>query len=346
MNKNTPRGRRGTRNNPPNRFEPLGLVLDETDGTGGQTLFYRDRTRTILARNQSPDIGFEYSINPYRGCEHGCVYCYARPTHEYLGLSAGLDFETQIFVKAEAPDLLYRELRSPKWKAQAIAISGVTDAFQPLEKKLQLTRRCLEVLAEFRNPVSVVTKNHLVTRDLDILHELASFEAAHVNISITTLNRQLQRSLEPRTSSPERRLQAVEKIATVGVPVGIIVAPVIPGLTEHEVPRILELGRRAGAQVARFQMLRLPGAVQDIFLDWLQRQFPLRKTRVLNRIREVRDGKLHDGRFHTRMSGEGLYADQVRQLFERSRRKMGLAEDFPPLSSASFRRWGQLRLPL
>jgi DNA repair photolyase len=345
-----PRGR-GAAANPANRFELVEIDLDgdwvdgevrdageagEEWSRAGRTRYFRDHTRGIVARNQSPDIGFEASINPYRGCEHGCVYCYARPTHEYLGLSAGLDFESRIFVKLDAAELLRRELAKPKWRPQVIVMSGVTDAYQPVERRLGITRGCLEVLAEARNPVGIVTKNHLVTRDVDLLGELASHGAAKVFLSVTTLERELQRTMEPRTSTPERRLEAIRTLASAGVPVGVMVAPVIPGLTDHEMPRIMEAAE-AGAESAGYVALRLPHGVKDLFADWLERLHPDRASRVLNRVREIRGGTLNDSTYHARMSGEGVYADHLRTLFDASCRKHGLNRERRSLSTAAFR---------
>ncbi len=235
---------RGASINPANRFEVLHFEEDphdqvDEDSRPRKTIFYRDGSQSIIARNNSPDVGFETSVNPYRGCEHGCVYCYARPTHEYLGFSAGTDFESRIMVKMNAPKLLEAELSSPRWRAQVIAISGVTDPYQPIERKLEITRGCLDVLARFRNPVGIITKNRLVTRDSDLLGELAEFSCAAVNVSVTSLVEELQRVLEPRTSPPHARLEAISKLREAGVPVGVMVAPVIPGLTDHEMPGIL-----------------------------------------------------------------------------------------------------------
>src|ERR1044071_7860012 len=245
---------RGASWNPQNRFESLAYVRDDDappeDGTP-RTIFMRDPTRTIIARNDSPDVGFDASINPYRGCEHGCIYCYARPTHEYLGFSAGLDFETRIMVKRDAPELLLRkELSNPRWKPQVLASSGVTDCYQPIEKKLEITRRCLEVLAEFRNPVIIITKNHLVTRDIDILLELARHDCAAVFVSITSLDEKLSGLMEPRASRPARRLAAIGALARAGIPVGYLQAPMIPGLTDSEAPAIAAAAAEAGARYA------------------------------------------------------------------------------------------------
>lgn len=335
---------RGAGQNPENRFEKIAIVPVEEElcesGLQVETVFYRDSSRSILTWNDSPDVGFNVSINPYRGCEHGCIYCYARPTHEYFGLSAGLDFESKIFVKEDASQLLRKELSSPKWKPQVIALSGVTDPYQPADRHFQITRRCLEVLVEFGNPVAIVTKNHLVTRDIDLLCQLASRQAAAVNVSVTTLDHELQRAMEPRASTPERRLAAIEGLASAGVPVRVMVAPVIPGLTDHEIPKILEAAHRAGARNAAYILLRLPYAVKDLFRDWLQRHFPEKERRVLSRIREVRDGKLSDPNFHSRMRGKGLYAEQIHALFESSCRKLGMNLKGIALSSDSFKRPG------
>src|SRR5436190_17506599 len=294
---------RGAAGNPANRFERLHYAREEwrdEDDPLPQTVLLKDATRSIINFNDSPDVGFDASINPYRGCEHGCVYCFARPNHEYLGLSAGLDFETKIFVKEDAPELLRKELSSPRWVPQTIAISGVTDAFQPIERRLQLTRRCLEVLAEFRNPVVIITKNELVTRDIDLLSELARHEAALVFISVTTLDGELARRLEPRASQPSRRLAAIESLARSGVPVGALVAPLIPGLTDHELPSILQAAARAGAVAAGYVPLRLPHAVASLFEEWLSIHQPLQKEKILGRIREIRGGRLNDPNFGSR----------------------------------------------
>jgi DNA repair photolyase len=331
---------RGAGDNPPNRFVPISFERDPGEDCADEapsTRFYRDATKKIIARNDSPDVGFEFSVNPYRGCEHGCIYCYARPTHEYFGLSAGLDFETKIFVKEEAPALLRKELAASRWRPAVVAMSGVTDPYQPIERRLELTRGCLRVLADFGNPVTVITKNHLVSRDVDLLGELAAGNAAMVNLSITTLRPELQRVMEPRTSAPALRLQAVEKMAAAGVPVGVMVAPVIPGLTDHELPSILRAAADAGAVTAGYIALRLPHAVSGLFEEWLERHFPERKAKVLGRIRDVRGGRLNDPRFRSRMSGEGEYADQIGALFEATREKVGLNRPRPKLSTAGWR---------
>jgi DNA repair photolyase len=337
----SPRGR-GAASNPPNRFESLSLERDvdwnPEEDPAPQTQFLRDLSQSVITYNNSPDLPFSASLNPYRGCEHGCAYCYARPTHEYLGFSAGLDFETRIMVKEDAPELLRRELASRRWKPQTLALSGVTDCYQPVERRLQLTRRCLQVLAEFRNPVGIVTKNHLVTRDLDVLRELAAHGAAAVSISITSLDREFARALEPRASSPAHRLAAVEALAGAGIPVGVLVAPVIPGLNDHEIPSIVAAAARAGAGWAATIVLRLPLTVAPVFEQWLEEHAPEKKEKVLNRIRAIRGGRLNDPRFGVRMKGEGIFAEQISRLLEVARRKAGMPEHGPSLSAAAFRR--------
>ncbi len=341
---------RGAIANPTNRFEKIEFERDvdwnPEDEPLPATQFLRDHSRTILNRNDSPDIGFTYSINPYRGCEHGCIYCYARPTHEYLGFSSGLDFETRIMVKLDAPQLLRAELSSPKWQPQTISMSGVTDCYQPVERKLKITRGCLEVLAEFRNPVGIVTKNALVARDLDLLTELARHNAVVVFVSVTTLDSDLRKVMEPRTSPPAARLATIRKLSEAGVPVGVMVAPVIPGLTDAEIPNILAAATEAGARFAGHVVLRLPFAVAPLFEDWLTRHFPDRKEKVLNRLRAMRGGKLYDADFGKRMTGEGIFAEQIEQMFNVARRRVGIAENHLHLSTESFRRPGGTQLDL
>jgi DNA repair photolyase len=333
---------RGASWNPQNRFETIEYVRDEEaspeDDVAPGTIYLRDPTRTIIATNDSPDVGFDASVNPYRGCEHGCIYCFARPSHEYLGFSAGLDFETRILVKEDAPALLREELNAKKWEPKVLVMSGVTDPYQPVERKLGITRGCLEVLAEFRNPVAIITKNHLVTRDIDLLSELASYQAASVTISVTTLDPALGRIMEPRTSSPELRLDAIAKLSAAGIPVNVNVAPTIPGLTDHEMPAILAAAREAGARSAGFVVLRLPWAVAPLFEKWLEEHYPDRKEKVLNRMRDMRNGKLYDAQWGQRGRGTGFFAEQVQQLFDVSCRRVGLNEKHWELSTESFRR--------
>ncbi len=331
---------RGTPSNPPNRFESLhiGETDPEVELPAPTTEFLSDASRSIIATNESPDVGFGASLNPYRGCEHGCVYCYARPTHEYLGFSSGLDFETKILVKENAPELLRQALSSPRWVPQILAMSGVTDPYQPIERKLHLTRRCLEVLAEFRNPVVIITKNFLVTRDSDYLATLARDTAAAVFLSITTLRPDLSGIMEPRTSRPVKRLQAIRLLSEAGIPAGVNVAPVIPGLTDEEIPAIVTAAAEAGARFAGMVPLRLPYAVKDLFEEWLQSHLPDRKEKILNRIRALHGGKLNDPNFGSRMEGEGIFAEQIAGLFDLACKKAGLKGQGPQLTTTHFRR--------
>jgi DNA repair photolyase len=348
---------RGSTENPANRFERLAYAEDpefvddapdDGDGTAPAlaTRYYRDPSRTLIARNESPDVGFDASINPYRGCSHGCSYCYARPTHEYLGLSAGLDFETHILVKEDAPALLEKTLRAPSWQPEVIALSGVTDPYQPIERKLRITRGCLAVLAKYRNPCTIITKSSLVTRDVDLLRELAEHDAAFVNVSITSLDDQVRRVMEPRASPPHERLRAVEVLAKAGVPVGVMVAPVVPGITDNEIPALVAAAANAGARTVHRVMLRLPHGVADLFESWLARHFPDRAAKVMSRVRAMRGGHRYDSRYFTRQRGEGVYADQIGDLFELACRRAGVNRDAPKLSIAAFRRPGGEQLAL
>jgi len=334
---------RGAASNPVNRFEHTEyqvLDWDDAQDISANTVLLRDATRSIIAYNDSPDVGFDASINPYRGCEHGCIYCFARPNHEYLGFSAGLDFETKILVKENAPELLRRELMLPSWKPQPLAISGVTDAFQPIERKLELTRRCLEVLVEFRNPVVIITKNELVTRDIDLLSQLAAFDGALVFVSVTSLRAELARELEPRASQPQRRLAAIEALSKAGIPVGVLVAPMIPGLTDHEMPAILKACRQVGATLAGYVPLRLPYGIGPLFEEWLTLHAPLQKEKILGRVREIRGGRLNDPNFGSRLRGQGEYAQHLDKFFEVTCRKEGLNASRPQLNAEAFRRPG------
>jgi DNA repair photolyase len=341
---------RGAVNNPPNRFEKISLERDSDwnpeEDPSPRTQFLRDHSQSVISYNNSPDIPFRASLNPYRGCEHGCAYCYARPTHEYLGFSAGLDFETKIMVKEDAPELLRRELSAPGWKPQMLALSGVTDPYQPVERRLQLTRRCLGVLAEFRNPVGIVTKNHLVTRDIDLLKELARYQAVAVNLSVNSLHNDLVRHLEPRASLPKLRLAAVEKLAEAGIPVGVLVAPLIPALNEPEIPAVVKAAKAAGAQWAGLIVLRLPLTVAPVFEQWLEAHAPEKKEKVLGHIRALRGGKLNDAQFGSRMTGQGIYAEQIARLFEVACRREGLSQDGPELSATAFRRPAKAQMEL
>jgi DNA repair photolyase len=342
--KNPSSAGRGSASNPHNRFEKLSVELEpealvDEDGEPirPRTQFLRDDSQSIISYNNSPDISFGAGLNPYRGCEHGCAYCFARPYHEYLGFSAGLDFETKIVVKERAPELLREEMSKKSWKPQVLAMSAISDCYQPVERRLQLTRRCLAVLAEFRNPVGIITKNHLVTRDIDHLAELARHNAARVCISLTSLDGELAKTLEPRASPPGRRLAAIEELTAAGVPVVVLTAPIIPGLNDHEIPDLLAAAARAGARGAGYTIVRLPWAVAPLFTAWLERHAPGHKEKVLSRLQSMRGGKLYDATWGKRMSGEGFFAEQIRALFEMAKRKAGFSGDLKELSTAAFR---------
>ncbi|MGH7490792.1 MAG: PA0069 family radical SAM protein [bacterium] len=336
---------RGTTLNPVNRFESIAIDFDPEwlesgETVSNRTIYYDDTTRTILSENDSPDIPFVRGLNPYRGCEHGCIYCYARPSHEYFGLSSGLDFETKIMVKREAPRLLAEAFQNRNWKPQVIALSGNTDCYQLAERKLRITRGCLEVLLRFRNPVGIITKNALILRDLDLLQELARLQLVHVTLSVTTLDHELRHKMEPRTSAPERRLEALAQLAAAGIPTSVNVAPIIPGLNDHEMPAIIAAAAARGATGAGFVMLRLPYALKELFENWLRTHFPDRAEKVLSAIRDTRNGKLYDARFGTRMSGEGERAEAIARLFEVTCQKHGLNQRWQPLRTDLFRRIG------
>lgn len=341
---------RGSAFNPGNRFEQIHVdelsdeFREEAGPTKILTVYYNDATRSILARNDSPDVPFTFSINPYRGCEHGCIYCYARPSHEYLGMSAGLDFESRILVKLDAAKLLEEALSDPKFEPQVIALSGNTDCYQPAERKFKITRSLLEVFLKFGNPTGVITKSALVTRDIDVLQEMAKYDLAAVTVSITTLDPHLASRMEPRAAAPEKRLEAIRELRRAGIPAGVNVAPIVPGLTDKEIPQILERAADCGAQYAEYIMMRLPYAVKDLFQEWVGREYPTRANKVLGRIKDVRGGNLSDPRFHSRMSGEGEFAEAIGALFESCRKKHGFNETDFKLSTAHFQRPGQLTL--
>lgn len=345
MDSLTPKGR-GTALQPPNRFENSWVATDYEQVEDPAELaaeaglapaeYLPDASRSIISENDSPDVFFRYSLNPYRGCSHGCSYCYARPSHEYLGLNAGIDFETKILVKHDAARLLRAFLARPKWQPEEIVLSGVTDPYQPAERELRITRQCLEVLAAARQPIGVITKNALIVRDLDLLASLAEVHAVHANLSITTLDADLARAMEPRTSTPAARLRAVRALADAGVPVRVMVAPIIPGLNDHEAPAILAAAAEAGATSAGYLILRLPGAVEPVFREWLARTHPLARERVEGYLRTVRGGRLSDPRWGTRMKGEGERAEQIAQMFQVFKRKHGLDRPPPPLDASHF----------
>jgi DNA repair photolyase len=357
MSTSTTKGR-GSPIRPPNRFgethtEPdLEQVADDPDQLAElgatPTTYLPDASRSIISENDSPDLPFRYSLNPYRGCQHGCAYCYARPTHEYLGLSAGLDFESKIFVKHQAAELFRDWLARDRYEPETVMLSGVTDCYQPGEREFRITRSCLEVALAARQPMSVITKNALVTRDLDLLAEMAARNLVAVGVSITTLDAGLARSMEPRTSSPEARLRTLGALAQAGVPTRVMAAPLIPGLNDSELPAILEAARDAGAQTAGYNLLRLPLTVRPVFLEWLHRTQPTKAERVEGLIRSTREGQLNQSEFGTRFRGTGPIAEQIKRTFEVFSRKYGLDRATTPLDASQFRpplpKSGQMRL--
>jgi DNA repair photolyase len=352
-----PKGR-GAHIQPANRFVPYRLEADFEQVADDEeylaqldrppTEYLPDDSQSIVAENDSPDVGFRFSVNPYRGCAHGCSYCYARPYHEYLGFTAGLDFETKVLVKHRAPELLRDWLARPNWRPETIAFSGVTDCYQPAEREFQLTRRCLEVAAECRQPVGIITKNALVTRDIDILQQLAAHRAVRVCVSITTLDVKLARAMEPRTSSPAARLRAIRELSAAGIPTQLMLAPVIPGLNDSEIPAILKAAREAGAEAAGYVLLKLPQSVREVFLDWLERTYPDRAGRVEALIRATRAGRLHDSQFGRRQVGTGNIAELIADTFALWKKRLRYPEKSEPLNRDAFMppspTTGQLRL--
>lgn len=321
---------RGALSNPTARFESQqleqvedGWYIEEQPDSLATTV-EPDRARAIITKNDSPDIPFEYSINPYRGCEHGCIYCYARPSHAYMGLSAGIDFETRLFYKADAGKLLEQELARPGYVCKPITIGANTDPYQPVERQMQVTREILEVLTRARHPISIISKSALVLRDLDLLTDLARDDLVSVAISVTTLSTQTKRSLEPRTASPQARLRAVRELNAAGVPTGVMVAPVIPAITDHEMEAILEAAAAAGARWAGYILVRLPHEIKDLFRDWLAEHFPERASHVMALIRDMRGGRDNDPRFGSRMRGTGPLAELLRARFKIASRRLGL----------------------
>ena len=299
-------------------------AADTTDAHKLKTTITEERAKSIITRNDSPDIPFRYSLNPYRGCEHGCIYCFARPTHAYLGLSPGLDFETRLFAKVNAPELFRHELSRPGFQTDVISFGVNTDAYQPCEQKLAITRRCLEVAAEFNQAVGLITKSALIERDIDILQAMAKKKLVHVAISVTTLDHHISRYLEPRTAAPLRRLQTIKRLAEVGIPVSINVAPVIPFLTDHELESLLEKGREMGATAAGYILLRLPWELKELFRNWLEHHFPLKAAHVMSRVQEMRGGNDNDPNFGSRMVGEGIFARLLEQRFDKACARVGL----------------------
>ncbi|HEY9199015.1 MAG TPA: PA0069 family radical SAM protein [Gammaproteobacteria bacterium] len=339
---NEPLKGRGATGNPDNRFAAdTREAVDDGWGSLDASLeplltqVQADTARSVIAYNDSPDVGFDRSVNPYRGCEHGCVYCFARPTHAYLGLSPGLDFESRLFYKQDAAALLRRELARPKYQCAPLALGINTDAYQPLERRMGVTRQLLEVLLETRHPLSIVTKSALIERDIDLLTELARRRLIHVMFSITTLDRELARTLEPRAAAPQRRLDALARLSEAGIPTGVMVAPLIPVLTDAELERILEAAHAAGARAAGYVLLRLPHEVKDLFRDWLARHRPLAAEHVMNRLRDCRGGRDYDARFGSRMRGEGIFAELIAQRFRKARNALGFT-GLPELDCSAF----------
>lgn len=341
----TPRKGRGAALNPDNRFfsshseaEDDGWSHLEDELPPLHTEVMVQQSRTIISRNQSPDVPFSQSINPFQGCEHGCIYCFARPTHAYLDLSPGLDFETRLFAKPEAAELLRRELAHPGYQCSAINIGANTDPYQPIERKWKITRQLLEVLLDTRHPVTIITKSSLVTRDIDLLRELAKLGLVKVMISVTSLDNHLSSIMEPRASAPARRLNAIEKLRDAGVPVGVLVAPLIPFINDNDLENIIAAVASAGADSAGYVLLRLPLEVRDLFLGWLQQHFPLRADRVMSVLRDARGGKDNDPRFGLRMQGNGPYATLLRQRMARACRQHGLSSREASLRKDLFQR--------
>ncbi|HLK23125.1 MAG TPA: PA0069 family radical SAM protein [Caulobacteraceae bacterium] len=334
---------RASRSNDSSRYEAFtraefndGWEVDDDAPAQRATSLTAETARTIISRNQSPDIGFDRSINPYRGCEHGCIYCYARPTHAYLGLSPGLDFETKLFFKPEAAHLLERELSRRSYQPARIQLGANTDPYQPIERKLKVTRAILEVLARYRHPVTITTKSALVTRDIDILAPMAALRLAAVSVSVTSLDRKLARAMEPRASTPERRLEAIRQLSAAGVPTIIGFAPIIPGLNDHELEAVLAKGADAGALCAHFTVLRLPLEIKDLFREWLEAERPDRAVRVMSLVRQMRNGRDYDPEWGKRMRGEGPVADMLATRFRLAVRKLGLDRRVPALDIGLF----------
>ena len=339
----TARGR-GASSNASGRFESLareafddGWNEEDVAPTPLRTTMTSEKARVIITRNDSPDVGFDRSINPYRGCEHGCIYCYARPAHAYMGLSPGLDFESRLFFKPDAARLLAAELSKSGYAPRVIHIGGNTDPYQPQERRLGITRQVLEVMARFNHPFSIITKSALIARDLDILGPMGRVGLARAAVSITTLDRRLARAMEPRASTPERRVEAVRRLAAAGVPTVVMFAPVIPGLNDHEVEAVLQAAAEAGALGAGYVALRLPLEIKDLFREWLEAQVPDRAGRVMSLVRQMRGGRDYDPQWGKRMKGEGPIADLIGQRFKIARRRFGLDRTVPPLDVSQFR---------
>ncbi len=344
---------RGALSNVPSRYEPMREEISDgwdipEERAGFATEVRVERPRSVITRNQSPDIPFDRSLNPYRGCEHGCSYCFARPTHAYLGLSPGLDFETKLTARATAAEVLEKELRRKGYQVNTMAMGTNTDPYQPIERQYRITRSVLDVLQRFRHPVAIVTKGTLIERDIDILSAMASEGLAQVGVSLTTLDAPLSRAMEPRCPVPARRLAVIERLSKAGIPVRAMLAPVVPGLSDHEIEPLLNAAADAGAQAASWIMLRLPQEVAPLFEEWLEAAYPGQAKKVLARMREMHDGAVYSAEFGRRMRGEGIYAEMIAQRFEKARKRFGLSKDMPELRKDLFEvplaRDGQLAL--
>ena len=337
---------RGAIFNPKNKFSIAQLTklhpegIDDFDESLPRTSFFSDSPKSIISRNSSPDIPFDLSVNPYQGCEHGCVYCYARDSHQYWGYGSGIDFESKIIVKHNAAELLERSFLNPSWKVEPIMLSGNTDPYQPAEKKFKLTQKILETCLKYRNPVSIITKNSLILRDLKILKELASFGLIQVMVTITTLNESLRRNLEPRTATSSKRLGVVEQLAASGIPVGVMIAPVIPALNMNEIPKLVDEAANVGAADVSHSMLRLNGSIEEIFRQWITAVYPDRAQKVLSQVQSTHGGKVNDSQFMRRMLGEGRVAEMASQMLKTAKHKHKSLKGFPPFEKSRFRRGG------
>lgn len=341
---------RGAQINPFNPFHDNNITQEHIEGldeeliTRRDTVFYKETPKKILNKIETPDAGMPYSVNPYQGCEHGCIYCYARNSHNYWGFSAGLDFETRIIAKPDAPKLLEKAFMDPKWIPEVVTFSGNTDCYQPIERKMKITRGLLEVCARFKNPVGIITKNQLVLRDKDILQDMAKQDLAHVLMTITTLDENVRSKMEPRTASITARLKTIEQLSTAGIPVALMIGPIIPGLTDHEIPDLIKAAKDHGAYTATFTMVRLNGAIGQIFTDWIWKVFPQKAERVLSNIKSVHQGQLNDSRWGKRMGGDGELAETIHKLFRLTKEKYMGDVPFKELNKTLFRRPGQMRL--
>ena len=342
---------KGAQVNTPNKFLKHTVVQGHIEGIDEPALASKPTTevffespKKIVSKNDSPDLSFRHSINPYQGCEHGCIYCYARTTHEYWGFSAGLDFESKIVVKKDAAALLEKQFLQKSWRPQSIMLSGNTDCYQPLERKYQLTRSLLQVFLKYRNPVGIITKNSLITRDIDLLQEMASLNLVHVYFSITSLDNHLRQLMEPRTATATKKLEAISEFRQAGIPVGVMNAPIIPGLNHHEIPEVLKAASHAGAMQAGYTVVRLNGQIGSLTKDWLFKNFPDRANKVWNQISALHDGKVNDSEWGRRLGGAGSYAEIIKQLFEKSYKRYFPNPGMPDYNLSAFRRGGNYQL--